>query len=851
MVTTYAQAQEIAEDWINAGVPRSRQREVRVREFDLGFVCWAEDSDTGDEGSGIRLVIARDSGASTLWPPLPVNEVVRQFEELYGADVEPNPAGAARPVPGQIEATSFLLSPPQWLQEAGAAAIEAEAAKLGTAPAAPVPAQATPAPGVLTTPPESGRPAGDAPTMLAPPSAQPGPASPPVPPGVPVPPGAPGLPGSENLTVPMPAPAVHAPLPDGATPPMPAAFSAPPAPPGPAPVPPPPGHLPPAPPAVEQAPTLLAPPDGIPPLPGAVPPAGPGVAHAPTVLAAPGDLPPRPEPAAPGGGSIAYAPTMLATDGPPGLMGLPGAPGQPGPAGAGAPGRGGPGAPPPPPPGELRGGGASPAGGALGRGGPGVPPPPPPGELRGEAGGPAGGALGRGGPGAPPPPPPGELRGGAPTPPVPPAGQAGGPASSNAAQVAYQATQLAPALDLPGAGAPPAPPVPGVPGVPGRPPAGGPAAPPPPPPGAVPVPGAPPAGYGYPVAGVPAGPPPVAAAPPTPAPVAPAPAAAPGVPAIGPGTQAVVSYRGPDGSEQTLLMRSEPGTPHPEWKALHELRRLGVPPDQVLELHTDLELCDLPGGYCARMVNASWPNVRISHTVPYGRDLAGRQSGMALLHDHLDQLHQLAAAPQRPRPVRAPLPPPGTVHQLPPLPPQQLAGELGQAFGPGVFRFEQRAVSRQGVPEPVAQTLMWAGLPREFPPFFWAQAQEGRPIPTLAELAAERGLPGAPEFGGYLVLGSDYGRQLCVQYGTAAVVAVDMERPGEPPRFVNTGVPEFVRSMAVLGRMWRLRYGLTPDQAGRWTTDFQAQLLAVDPAALLTPESWWAVLLEQLWDGLM
>lgn len=76
---------------------------------------------------------------------------------------------------------------------------------------------------------------------------------------------------------------------------------------------------------------------------------------------------------------------------------------------------------------------------------------------------------------------------------------------------------------------------------------------------------------------------------------------------------------------------------------------------------------------------------------------------------------------------------------------------------------------------------MWAGLPRDFAPFFWAQAQEGRPIPTLAELAAERGLPAGPDFGGYLVLGNDYGRQLCVQYGTAAVVAVDLENPGETP----------------------------------------------------------------------
>ncbi|MFE2111027.1 hypothetical protein ACFXAF_34885, partial [Kitasatospora sp. NPDC059463] len=133
-MVTYAQAQELAEEWINGGVPRERQREVRVREFDLGFVCWAVqpgDGAGGAEGEA-RLVIARDSGASTLWPALPVNEVVRQYEETYGRPVAANPAGAARPAPGPVEATSFLLSPPQWLREAGEAALTAEAERLGT-----------------------------------------------------------------------------------------------------------------------------------------------------------------------------------------------------------------------------------------------------------------------------------------------------------------------------------------------------------------------------------------------------------------------------------------------------------------------------------------------------------------------------------------------------------------------------------------------------------------------------------------------------------------------------------------------------------------------------------------------
>lgn len=154
----------------------------------------------------------------------------------------------------------------------------------------------------------------------------------------------------------------------------------------------------------------------------------------------------------------------------------------------------------------------------------------------------------------------------------------------------------------------------------------------------------------------------------------------------------------------------------------------------------------------------------------------------------------------------------------------------------------------------MARTLVWAGLPADFGPFFWAQPAVPV-VPTLAELAAQRQVQAAPDASSYLVLGSDFGRALCVQYGTAHIVAVPVEAgpsgQSVPPQFVNTGLPEFARSMALLGRMWRLRFGLNPEQAGRWTVDFQAQLAMLDPAALSSPENWWSVLLEQMWDGLL
>ncbi|MYW34643.1 nucleic acid/nucleotide deaminase domain-containing protein, partial [Streptomyces sp. SID2119] len=133
-----------------------------------------------------------------------------------------------------------------------------------------------------------------------------------------------------------------------------------------------------------------------------------------------------------------------------------------------------------------------------------------------------------------------------------------------------------------------------------------------------------------------------------------------GLPTVGPGYQAVLRFRAPDGSEQQLIRRSAPGTPHPEWQMLHELRAMNVSPQQVIELHTELESCELPGGYCARMIRETWPQVRITCVAPYGTDHASRQQGMQHLLTHQGELHQVADGPARPAPLRAPLP------QMPP-----------------------------------------------------------------------------------------------------------------------------------------------------------------------------------------
>ncbi|WP_432188229.1 SUKH-4 family immunity protein [Streptomyces sp. Tue6028] len=918
-MVTFAQAQERAEEWINGDVAAYQHREVRVREFELGFVVWGEDRADGprSDGGAQRLVIARDSGEATLWPALPVGEVIRRFEEEYGVtDASPEPAPAP-PARVDLNQTSFLLSPPEWLQEAadklgipdrrsgsdGSGGSERSERSDGaggrpaaaSAPGAPsTPGAGTPWPAAAAdepAPPRDAVPAGapaDATpwagtdtnadagddrsvplpaTVFAPPLTDVDvPDTPP--PGVTSDAKTALMSGGSQLPRTAVSPAVGDPdsaAPSGASrggqgapqgTPLPAAPSyghpqgpgtPPPGAPQGAAVPgtPPPGApqaagVPPTPPPA--APSRPLPPNAgdiadaatskaSPPARGARgggastphPPSAPGVPGA-----RPGAAPPASGPGAPGTPAGGYVPTQLVSqlgpDGPEGPAGPAGAPAAPG-----APGQPGvPGAPQAPggtPPGGVHHAATMLAGPSVG--GPGAPQPP-------------------GAPGAP------GVPGAPGQPGVPGAPQA--PGGTPPGGVHHAATMLAgPSVGGPGAPQPPgAPGAPGQPGVPGAPQApggtppggvhhaatmlagpsvGGPGAPQPPqapgmPPGAPqPLPGQQPPAYGYPQAGQ---------------------------PTVGPGYQAVLRYRAQDGSEQQLIRRSAPGTPHPEWQILHELRAMNVPPQQVLELHTELESCELPGAYCARMIRESWPQARITSIAPYGTDHASRQQGMHQLLAHQGELHQVADGPARPAPVRAPIPP---VQPAPPVPPEAIGQELAAAFGPGVFRFDQAAVSRQGVPNIVAHTLVVAGLPVDMGPFFWAQAQPGRPVPTLAELAQERGVQPAADAGSYLVMGSDFGKAICVQYGTANIVAVPVEAgPGGapvPPQFVNSGLPEFARCLALLGRMWRLRFGLNQEQAGRWTVDFQAQLASLDPAALGSPESWWSVLLEQMWDGLL
>ncbi|MDI3407176.1 SUKH-4 family immunity protein [Streptomyces cavernicola] len=103
--TTQEQARAAADGWLNGDAPTGLRRDVRMHEFSLGWVVWAapppeeRDPVTGErrppaEVDAATAVVDRRTGELSTWPALPVDEVVRLYEEKHAetdAEDEPEP----------------------------------------------------------------------------------------------------------------------------------------------------------------------------------------------------------------------------------------------------------------------------------------------------------------------------------------------------------------------------------------------------------------------------------------------------------------------------------------------------------------------------------------------------------------------------------------------------------------------------------------------------------------------------------------------------------------------------------------------------------------------------------------
>lgn len=77
-----AEAQVLADRWVNQGRTPADRSGVGLREFDLGYVVWAiPPPDAPPQIGAPHGVIDRQTGELSIWPSVPVEQVIEMYQE--------------------------------------------------------------------------------------------------------------------------------------------------------------------------------------------------------------------------------------------------------------------------------------------------------------------------------------------------------------------------------------------------------------------------------------------------------------------------------------------------------------------------------------------------------------------------------------------------------------------------------------------------------------------------------------------------------------------------------------------------------------------------------------------------
>ncbi|MGW3040686.1 SUKH-4 family immunity protein [Kitasatospora sp. NPDC001159] len=325
-------------------------------------------------------------------------------------------------------------------------------------------------------------------------------------------------------------------------------------------------------------------------------------------------------------------------------------------------------------------------------------------------------------------------------------------------------------------------------------------------------------------------------------------------PATGRGARAELTYRDAAGETGSLALWSAAGLPHPALRGWWWLREQGIAAEDVLAVRTDLRLSALPGGYWAYALAAELPHLRPDSDLPYGPRFDHRAAAV----------RELPARPDGPARNRVPFP--RAAAPRPPEADQDLARRLAERFGPaGVQRFDPADVARAELPGDAAALLLAVGVPVAVEGFFALHhprveaiadgSRAGTVLPPLAAHLASlgRGTRMAERerlaLGGQLVLGTDGWAAVTLDTRLGTVQAVDPDYA--TARHCNADLRAFVRCLELFAGWWPTLRGLDPAAAGEAVDALQRGLAELDGTVYGDPENWWAVVVEQLWDGLL
>jgi len=163
-----------------------------------------------------------------------------------------------------------------------------------------------------------------------------------------------------------------------------------------------------------------------------------------------------------------------------------------------------------------------------------------------------------------------------------------------------------------------------------------------------------------------------------------------------------------------------------------------------------------------------------------------------------------------------------------------------------MVRIDPDVIQNSPLPPSARLALTSVGLPRvvgeEMGPLFSTSLESRRPIPNLNEI---RGRGRDDDNSPYWWIGTDYGTDICIDHRTGHVLSIDSEGA---TRFVNTDVQRLVLSLQTLHANYLQKPG---DQTGRRPDpeSMIARLREIDEAAL-ADDAWWALIAEQLREGL-
>ncbi|MEU0744707.1 SUKH-4 family immunity protein [Streptomyces sp. NPDC006134] len=116
------QALAVADRWLNPEGSAEPRREVRMQEFDLGWVVWSAPAEsgrapeTGERRPPAEIgdacgVVDRRTGELSVWPSVPVEEVVQMYRQKHDGTAPDAPEGA-RPVTGPGNTAVFTYVDP-------------------------------------------------------------------------------------------------------------------------------------------------------------------------------------------------------------------------------------------------------------------------------------------------------------------------------------------------------------------------------------------------------------------------------------------------------------------------------------------------------------------------------------------------------------------------------------------------------------------------------------------------------------------------------------------------------------------------------------------------------------------